>query len=158
MKSGIEMLEELKESLDLLNKRYEVIEQNMKEILDRMNGFRVRQEAQAKPMIASTVPQPDIQAATIQTEKATAAGTTKVMGKIKHENRAVIGVSVKILDNQGQTVKETKTNRAGDWMCFLPAGRYKAEYKLEGILNASVNFKVTPGQKLLRVAQPKPQE
>ena len=52
-------------------------------------------------------------------------------------------------------VKETKTNRAGEWMCFLPVGKYKAEYKLEGIVDSSVNFQIKSGQTLLRVAQSK---
>jgi len=161
-KSGMEMLEEIIDGLYLLNRRFEVIEQTMKEVLNRMNGFQPTQscEVVAKPTIASTVPVPTLPAGPVlgQPPVVNAGGTTKVMGKIKYENRSLIGVSVTIKNSQGEMVKETKTNRAGEWISFLPVGKYKAEYVLAGIINSSVNFQVSPGQTLLRVAQPKPQE
>jgi len=158
MKSGIEMLEELKNSVDLLNKRYEVVEQTMKEILNRMNGFQqpVASMEEMKPTIASTVPTPVLPSKpTIGSFQTSKNSTTKVMGKIKHEGRALIGAEVTVKDSAGKVVKETRTNKAGDWMCFLPMGKYNAKYSLNGILDTSVDFQVTPGQTLLRVAQPK---
>ena len=156
-KSGMQMLEEILNSVALLNKRYEVIEQNMKEILNRMNGFHaqnINQNMDNRPKIESTSPLPG--KISIGADKPKSPeNTTKVMGKIKKDDRALIGVFVKITNSEGQMVKETKTNRAGEWMCFLPVGKYKAEYKLEGIVDSSVNFQIKSGQTLLRVAQSK---
>lgn len=144
-KSGIEMLEYIQENVDLLNKRYEVVEQTMKEILNKMNIIQFTTKNKEKPIITSVTP--------IQTKLST-SNSTKVMGKIKHENRAVIGVFIIIKDMQGNIIKQTKTNRAGDWMCFLSSGRYQIEYNLGNIINAKAEFKVIPGQTLLRLAQP----
>ena len=157
-KSGIQMLEEIINSVTLLNKRYEVIEQNMKEILNRMNGFNNQQisvnQQTSKPKIESTSPL-TIDNNVLKVNQSSLHKSTKVLGKIKHDNKALIGVFIKVKNMDGQIVKETKTNRAGEWMCFLPEGKYKAEYKLEGILDSSVNFKIESGQTLLRVAQHK---
>jgi hypothetical protein len=81
--------------------------------------------------------------------------TTRVMGKIKDTNgRFISGVNVKVSDKNGQVVKETRTNRAGDWMCFLPPGQYDAEYYLKNIVHNNVRFNVEEGQTVFRVAQP----
>jgi hypothetical protein len=81
---------------------------------------------------------------------------TKVMGKIKNrEGKALIGVKVTVVKENGEVVKQTKTNRAGDWMCFLPPGIYKARYFLDKMINTRVSFSITPDQTLIRVAQPK---
>ena len=146
-KSGIEMLEEILEKVNLLSKRLEITEQNMKEILNRLNQNKsiVKETTQERPTITSTVPAP--------TEEQLPA-TTKVLGKLKNkEDKMLAGVLVKIF-NAGKMIKETKTNRAGEWMCFLPPGHYKAEYLLENVINANVSFSVSPEQQLLRVPQP----
>jgi hypothetical protein len=155
MKSGIEMIENLCRKVELLNKRFEIIEQNTKELLNRANGFTkpVPQQDVSKPSIASTAPVPQI--AEEQPKEQKAPNSIKVMGKIKNkEGKSVSGVNVKIFNSNNQVVKETKTNRAGDWMCFLPPGKYGAEYFLENVIQANVGFNISPEQKLLRVAQP----
>jgi len=154
-KSGIEMLKHIQESVDLLNRRYEVVEHALKEALNRLNNFSASVqpvEVSGKPKIVSTTPMP--KAPMEHTTDGSAVGSTKVMGKIKHENRAVIGVSVTVKNIQEQIVKQTKTNRAGDWMCFLPPGNYQVEYSLKNVIDAKVKFQVVSGQTLLRVAQP----
>ena len=160
-KSGLEMLEELIQKVNLLNKRFEVIEQNTKELMNRANGFEKskRQEKPIspseiglQPVISSTVPNP-IEGRALESKP---KNTTKVIGKIKgKDNKYLSGVFVKVFNQAGEIVKETKTNRAGEWMSFLPPGRYGAEYLLENIIHANVNFNVLEGQKILRVAQPK---
>lgn len=149
-KSGIEILENLEEAVALLSKRFEVMEQNTKEILNRLNMNQnkptMKETVQERPTITSTVPAP--------TEEQLPA-TTKVLGKLKNkEDKMLAGVLVKIFNSGNKVIKETKTNRAGEWMCFLPPGYYKAEYLLENIINANVSFSVSPEQQLLRVPQP----
>jgi hypothetical protein len=147
-KSGIQMLEEICEQVMLLSKRFAVIEQNTKELLGRANGHF---KPESKPTITSI----GIESAE---QKSIPSGlTTKVIGKIKNsEGKLVSGVKVKISNAQGNTIKETKTNRAGEFMCFLPPGTYKTEYFLENIINASLNFNINKDEKVVRLAQPTP--
>lgn len=150
-KSGMQMLEELCEQVMLLSKRLAVIEQNTKELLGRANGM---------PDIPKPAAGPSISALELLPEKAeqparVAGATTKVIGKVKNsEGKLVSGVKVRILDAQGGVVKETRTNRAGELICFLPPGTYKAEYFLENIINASVDFSIGGDEKVVRLAQP----
>lgn len=157
-KSGIEMIEDICRKIDLLNKRFEIIEQNTKELLNRANGFeKPMQQQDKKPSIASAVSisstieeQPEE-----QPEEQKVSNNARVMGKIKNkEGKSISGVNVKVFNNNNHIVKETKTNRAGEWMCFLPPGKYGAEYFLENIIQANVSFNISSEQRLLRIAQP----
>jgi hypothetical protein len=169
MKSGIEMIEEVLAKIDLLDRRFTIVEQMMKELINRTNGLApplcdVSEKAEnpvgPAPSMKITGPSPGLQAKPKQIgdppgSNKTGAITSKVMGKIKNsDGRAVSGVNVKVFDENNSMVKGTKTNRAGDWMCFLPPGRYSASYFLKDMINANVNFNVVPGQTLIRVAQP----
>ncbi len=61
-----------------------------------------------------------------------------VKGKMMTNNDGKViplpGVSVKIYDDKDALVKETKTNRGGEWRVFLPPGKYVSlfEGKLDG--------------------------
>jgi len=147
VKSGIKMIEELADAVALLGKRFEVIEQNTKILLKRANGSQIKAQGAALTGLKPTT--------TAAKTKQSSVTASKVMGKIKNqEGKAVSGVKVKIFNEHSHIIKETKTNRAGDWMCFLPPGKYGAEYFLKDMINANVNFIVTSEQRLIRVAQP----
>jgi len=135
MKSGIEMLEQLLNKIELLDRRFTVIEQNTKELLNRANSQN-----------------PKISSSSTETQEK----TIKVIGNIKNEeNKILIGVKVTIENDNKEIVKETKTNRAGEWMCFLPPGQYVAHYFLNKLIDTRVSFTLKPEHKILRVAQPK---
>jgi hypothetical protein len=189
-KSGLEMIEDIMKKVDLLERRFTNIEQMMKEMLNRANGF----EGPRKPSMCATAaqPRPSMMPTGIPPQKigdapvvelpeeegqevmlgpeniarkeiqigdtppgVVTGAKTKVMGKIKDtDGRFVSGVNVKVSDANGQVVKETRTNRAGDWMCFLPPGQYGAEYYLKDMIHANVRFHLEEGQTVFRVAQP----
>ncbi len=176
-KSGIQMIEEIIEKVNLLDRRFTIVEQMMKELLNRTNGLAQpmcsteSETVGPVPSIAASSPLPELQikptirSGNKEPPKELKIGdapkgdveikSSKVMGKIKNsDGRVVSGVNVKIFDGNNKIVKTTKTNRAGDWMCFLPPGKYGAEYFLKNMINSNVVFNVTPGQTLLRVAQP----
>jgi len=163
-KSGLEMIESLLEKVELLDRRFITVEQNVKELLSRANGFVPNSKPSLKseptikqgPSILGTEPNAtEINAMNAGAMKS-ATNTTKVMGKIKNkEGKSLIGVNVTVVNESGDVVKQTKTNRAGEWMSFLPSGKYKARYFLEKMINTTVGFNVNPDQTLIRVAQPK---
>jgi len=169
-KSGLEMIENLLERVELLDRRFTVVEQIAKELLSRSNGFMPPAQAvpttqPLPPTLSAAAPRPSIvgtepsitsmEAMNASVMKAT-TNTTKVMGKIKNkEGKTIIGAQVTVVKENGEIVKQTKTNRAGEWMCFLPTGIYKARYFLDKTITASVDFSINPAQTIIRVAQPK---
>lgn len=136
-KSGIEMIEEIIDKVNTLDRRFTIVEQMMKQLLNVSNQKNTK--VSINPVT-----------------KEKPKHTIRVMGKIKNEKQqTVIGVNVKVYDKDDNIVKETKTNKAGEWMCFLPPGKYIAECKLNNIINSNVQFNISPNDKLVRVAQPK---
>lgn len=150
VRSGLDVLQELLEQVIILNKRFEVTEQNVKELLNRFNT-----KEQDKPKIlANNIPP----LKTIQEQLATlpnANETARVTGKVKTpEGKIVIGVEVQVYNEENKMIKRTKTNKAGDWMCFLPVGKYTAKYILKNIIDTKVDFVIRPDQKIIKVSQP----
>lgn len=164
MKSGLELLQEVLEKLDELNRRCAVIEQTMNIVLNNVNtqaapSTKPEIMINNKPaVIKSTVPEPTAPAKIAQTNndpiQAMPDNTARVIGKIKKEGKSVSGVQVKIFNSNNKVVKQTKTNRAGDWMCFLPVGQYAANYFLKDVIHANSVFTVGRGEKVVRVATP----
>lgn len=167
MKSGIELIEELLEQVKILNKRFEITEQNVKLLLGKANnpglaagdpGVQIMVN-DAPVKIKSTVPEPDVSAVPIPIAVVPAqdsvppnTSSARVTGKIKDkEGRVLSGINVRVYNIGDQMVKNTKTNRAGEWMCFLPAGKYYAKYRVEGQMTAHADFQVVEGQKIVRI-------
>jgi hypothetical protein len=83
------------------------------------------------------------------------APNIRVMGRIKDDNsKGISKVNVTIYDVKNNVVKETRTNAAGDWIAFLPPGRYGAKCFLEDRVNGNVTFTVLQGEELINVGQP----
>ena len=150
VKTGIELLEELCEKVELLSRRFTVIEQNTKEILNKLNMTKIEE----KP-IEPKIEMPSITGTTqmsVPPVPITAISTqTQIIGRIRKDNKYVSQANVKIFDDTETLVKETKTNKAGEWICYLNAGDYRAEYFLQGIVNSAFTFKINPDQKIFRV-------
>lgn len=175
-KSGLDLLNDLINKVDLLTKRFEVFEQNTKEILNRMNKEKRGQdlkEASAPPVAPGMVPSFPKNKTTPNTTTSSSGNMItidvsnlnpnpiRVQSKIKSkDNKPISGVSVKIFKGE-ELVKETKTNKAGSWLCMLPTGKYKAvclnETDDENLyINETNEFEVLPTQnKTLNVPRQK---
>lgn len=155
-KSGLELLEEINEKLELLTRRFEVIEHNTKQIMNRLSLHEKKAESKIEKTVSIAKSEgPTIgQAEQPKKEEVDQHGNTRVMGKLKKDNKMLSGVVVKILGKENTLIRETKTNKAGEWQCFLTPGNYKAEYFLENVIKSNVVFTVTPEQQLLRVPAP----
>jgi hypothetical protein len=154
-KTGLELLEEINEKLELLTRRFEVIEHNTKQIMNRLNLSEVKSEPKIEKVVSVAKKDgPTIaQSEQPKKEEVNQNGNTRVMGKLKKDNKMLFGVVVKIL-KENSLVRETKTNKAGEWQCFLTPGNYKAEYFLDNVINTNIIFTVTPEQQILRVPAP----
>jgi hypothetical protein len=151
----LELLEEINEKLELLTRRFEVIEHNTKQIMNRLNLSEVKSEPKIEKIVSVAKKEgPTIaQVEHPKKEEVNQNGNTRVMGKLKKDNKMLFGVMVKIL-KENSLIRETKTNKAGEWQCFLTPGNYKAEYFLDNVINTNVAFTVTPEQQILRVPAP----
>lgn len=138
----LELLQQLTERVLLLERRFAVIENNTKEILARLNEVLIKK------------PQPKI-SAPIEKPKEDGTKLTQVIGKIRNkENRLLCSVRVTVFDENGGLVKDVRTNRSGEWLCYLSPGKYSVKYFLENVVDVSLNFQVVKDQKILRLAQP----
>ncbi len=159
MKSGLELLEDLIDQVKLLNKRFEITEQNVKELLSRINlqkdtnSDKIEINNKQATIKDGTQPQLIIPQ---QDLKLMPKNVTKVTGRIKNkENKLASGVSVKVLDENLKIIKQTRTNMSGEWMCFLPPGKYAVEYFLQDVINAKLDVIISNGDRLINIAQPK---
>jgi len=149
-KTGIQMIEELLGNFVLMDRRLQVVEQLLKQLLAANNSNACcaptnKEETRAiisEP--ARVAPEPLIKA----------APNARVIGKIMDGGKPVSEVGITIYDDINNAVKKTRTNRSGEWMAQLPPGRYVAECLLEGRINGNVVFNVENGAKIVRVGQP----
>lgn len=71
----------------------------------------------------------------------------KVSGTLQDDaGKTLHGIDVKIMDANNRPVKQTKTNRSGQWMSFLPPGRYTAEFTAPGMQPDFRVFDLMAGQ------------
>lgn len=161
-KSGLQMIEEMLNKMSALDRRMQVVETNLKLLLNSrsaglpINGREAKPSATGVKMNDKPAQAPRLEAPKPEAPKPKAAPNSRVIGRIKGEDgKAVPNVSVTIYDARNNAVKRTKTNRAGDWMAFLPPGKYGAECILEGRVNENVIFTVSMGDKIVRVSPPR---
>lgn len=76
----------------------------------------------------------------------------RVFGHFDDEKgKPLSGVMVRIMDANNNVVKQTKSNRAGLWMSFLPPGTYVAEFAMAGMQPEARQFQLFEGQKEVEV-------
>jgi hypothetical protein len=145
MKSGLELLEELIEQVKLLNTRFEVTEQNIKILLNKSNEL-------AKPQIQANNQLATVKPVEVKPPEPIPKGGIRAIGKVIKDNKIVINVEVQVFDKENKLIKRTKTNRAGEWVCFLMPGTYAIHYFLKNVLDANATFTIGPEDKIVRVA------
>jgi len=162
MKSGLNMLEEILDKMSTLDRRMQVVETNLKVLLNSKNAGLSINGSVAEPPIGVKMNDKPAGAPRLEAPepkgppKPKAAPSSRVIGRIKgQDGKAVPNVSVTVYDARNNAIKRTRTNRAGDWMAFLPPGKYGAECILEGKVNENVIFTVSLGDKIVRVAPPR---
>lgn len=153
-KTTLEKVEEIWQKVNTLDKRFTIIEQMMKDILNKLNGNTITPEKIKISSTQKTVSIDNTMKIGDPTIPINPNAKVKILGQIKKGGKCVFNVNVKVYDNNNQIIKETRTNKAGEWMSLLPPGKYKAEYKLDNFIDTYVNFNVLPGQTMLRIAQP----
>jgi len=174
-KSGVEMLEEILQKMDLLSKKVDILDQNIKKIANSAKVSELINKAHesnisgwTKPKQVEVEKQPTGMRFTLESvdasrvkqmpspnknAKATINNMTMVNGKMitLSENQSVPlpGISIRIFDGKNTILKETKTNKAGQWMAQLMPGKYVVEmtgsYKGQDLVPQNKVFEVPVG-------------
>ena len=168
-KSGIDLLQELIQKVDILSKKVDVLDQNVKKMINAQRPIGQIKKANAevvsdvKAEIQKTKSNIekvrfgfDRSAAKDNSQKPT---VTMVRGKMAAEldgkEVPLIDISVKIYNDKDQLVKETRTNRAGVYQFALPAGRYVAEFsgkfRDQDLVPQNKTFEIKPGDSEIEV-------
>ncbi len=169
-KSGMEILEELLFKIDILTKKVDVMEQNIKKIANSTKLTELLDKAQenkvagwTKPVLKTEEPKMRFKFESSDATKmkqnaplvpkARPAKVAMVKGKmvtlIENQSVPLSDITVKVFDGKDKLVKETKTNRAGQWMAQLAPGKYVAEitgkYKGQELIPQNKVFEVPNG-------------
>jgi len=147
-KTGIQMIEDILGGQTVLDRRLQVVEQLLKQLLAVAN-----QAPAPAASITTTQPQPNVVAVPTQ-PLIRAAPNARVIGRVMEDGKPIPEVNVTIHDDQDNAVRKTRTNRSGEWQAALPPGKYAAECVLSGRVNGNVVFMVKEGDKIVRVGQP----
>lgn len=175
-KSGIDMLEEILTRLSVIENKMELLDKNVKRLLnlsnldkvaDKINGTKFENYAKkakspqmSAPVIDNNVSKPaPKKTGKMGIIKTKSDGLTMVFGKmvatVFGKKTTLTNVSVKVFDEEDKMVKETKTNMSGEWRCGLPPGRYIAlfegEYKGKKLIPQNKHFVIKPGAEQLEV-------
>lgn len=179
-KTGIEMLEELLQKVELLSKKVDILDQNIKkiansaklsELIDKaatanISGWSkpkaeakaaVAPEEQPKGMRFKLEPVDASKVKQVQANRNTKSVPTNkpamVKGKMitltNNQPTPLPDITIKIFDGKNKLMKETKTNRAGQWMAQLSPGRYVVEmtgkYKGQDLVPQNKIFELPAG-------------
>lgn len=172
-KSAIDLIYEMHEMLIKMQDKISVLEKSNTLLIDLLAKQAATHDGSIKgrevkietpPSVAPIViePQPIIPPAPIITTPPTIvqAGpenksqSTKISGVLKDsEGKVLHGLSIAIVDAKTNTVvKNTKTNRAGEFISFLPLGKYIAVATFENNQQKFKAFDVPPGSRDIEVS------
>ncbi len=157
-KSGIEMIKEVLENIFTLDRRMQVIEQNMKLLLATKNstnpGIQINNKPAQQPFLQSQSPKIEIPKIPEKPPIVKAAPNARIVGRFKNEKgKGIIKVNVTIYDDRNAVVKKTRTNNAGDLFAFLPPGKYIAECLKDGEVNENIVFTVNPEDRVVEITK-----
>jgi hypothetical protein len=161
-KTGLEVLVDLVEQVKLLNKKFDVIDRNIKMLMNARPkeepAKQVQQIQQIDPPKApgmrfgfektgpTTAPSATTPGAMVSSKVAVMLGSTAT---------PIIDAVVKIYDANDALIKETKTNKAGEWRAKLSPGKYVANiegnFRGKPLISQNKMFEVEMGMDRMEV-------
>jgi len=162
-KTAIELIYEMHEMLQKMDTRLAMLELNVNLINDKANGKLFETVNKEMPKGKQVVPKkkvpgtigPDRLDPTFQSFEEPLPErpqSIRVFGSFLDIRRKPIGgIEVTVLNSNNTVVKQTRTNRAGQFVSFLPPGKYSMEFIKEGMAPQFKTFEVREGQQELEV-------
>ena len=168
-KSAIDLIYDMHEMLLAMQSKINILEKNnnlLTDLLAKQAGGGPQVAIKGKEVVLAPIPPPVavVQPATAAPAQVmpviTQAGpenkeqSTKVFGVLKAtDGKLLHGLTVSMVDAKTNTVvKTTKTNRAGEFLSFLPTGKYIAVVTLENNQQKFKPFDLTKGAKEVEVS------
>ena len=154
-KTGLDLLTELVEQVKLLNKKVDLLDQNVKSLMNQSRA-KPEQKPQVKPQLKpAEPPAPKKGKMTMVKDgketkpKAGVMTSGKLMVMVDSTSTPIPDAAIKVYDENDKVVKETKTNRGGVWMALLQPGNYVVEisgkFKGKDLVTQNKNFTIPEG-------------
>lgn len=170
-KTAIEKIDEIYDVVKQLQKTMAVMDNNLKLLNSKANStlFAEAIEFKTKNQSFPSPPQTSLQKIVMAdlNDKQPQAGValdtaeqpaylqqvnSKVHGKIVNINgKPIHGANITVYNSTNKIVKNTKTNRAGVWISYLPPGKYSAKYEVSGSQPSQKIFEVIEGQQEINI-------
>lgn len=168
-RSGLDMLEEVLLRMDRLEKQNAMMERLIKQIANSAKISELTQKTMEK-MVREKVskaraePFDPTKMLDVSKEKSGVVQKKKIKSCACQGNLIIQDgkkeiplpdMHVMIMNDRDELIKETKTNRAGAWMAWLPPGKYvmfaQGEYHGQEVYPVNINFEVKEGVESLKV-------
>ena len=127
--SAIDAIYEILDRLDLLDKRVQVIDDNVKLLSNKVS--KLNKNAAVAASASPAIREPSSNQSTQKQQKVDrlVLGNIKLHGYIVNKAKVpILGVVVNVYDHANKLVKNAKTNNDGYWEVRLPSGKYGVEY------------------------------
>jgi hypothetical protein len=150
-KSAFELLSELYNGQKALSTRMVNLEEAilliLKELREKEDIVATVGDKKALIMKVPNVPQ------IIEDPGDKPAKNIRVIGTIKsEENKGVSGVKITFYDDRNNAFKNTITNKAGQYISFMPPGKYSVHCLNEDPkIDKNINFEVNPSDKEVNI-------
>lgn len=163
--TAIDVIYKMYGMLKNIEQRIELMEKNINLLNDKANGKLMEAIGNNRPLPAKAegpqessnvqemplpppppeAPPPEMRV--VDADPAVARENIKVTGKfMDRSGKAIPDIEVTIVNEDGDVIKTTRTNRGGYMLAFLPPGQYSAEFIKEGYPPTFRVFELVKGQ------------
>jgi len=141
--SAIDAIYALVDRVDLLDKKIEIVDTNIKHLNNKVSQLLTSSKPIALPSArASAVAATSVSTGSESVDKLV-LGPVKVFGRIVDNNMVPIpDVAISVYDSSSDLIKSEISNADGYWEVRLPAGKYGVEYSHSRFktINRTVNL------------------
>lgn len=156
---AIEVIYALFDDIKKIDKKIDIIDNNVKLLnnkvskLTKLIGEQTTKEKQ-QPTAIAVQPGVEEKKTPVSTSKRLILGNIKTFGYITNKaQEAIPDVQVNVYNEEGEVVKDRKTDKNGYWEVRLPPGAYGVEYKREGFKAVNVNIRLDESMKSFEVGK-----
>ena len=142
------------------NIKIELLQKNLTIINNKLTGAYLEiPKPLSKIEVVVPIAQPIVEPKPIQTPISIAQPSNqprkniRIFGHLQDEDgKNLSEASIRITDSSNQVIKNTKTNRGGQWTSFLPPGKYSVEIAAKGMQPGFRVVELFEGQSEVEVA------